>query len=476
MSDARPLAAAGRCLILALACVLTLGLFPSVGAAVDWKERTTRYVVLFHLPEHANTAEQLAGMIDPVVEQMAALHDYTPRRPLVVRLYGNVESYAESSDLARTPYGQVAQASRQPAELALAEPRLRNLAPEQVRNLFRRGLSQLMLDDQTRGQLPVGLLQGVAQYSEQSAAEVEVGARLLDKARLERGMLSWSELNTAERFAAQAEVAGAQGYAVVAFLLDRYGLAPWQRFLNGVRTAPNYEIALAQAYGKPAATLEAEWQGYLGEYFGGSYRINHFQRYDLGIARGHLQAGRYYEAGEELTAMARFVAGAGRVAKETEIREVAKQVETATEGGALLNQGQVQLAAFQYTAARDSFAQARQRYEAIGATPRIEEVDKAIATADSGIVALDQLAEAQRLLAEVKYGEAQTAALAAGKTFAELGDEEHYRQSWMILQDLYTTQTRVAYLLAVLGVLLVLWSFWRLHQQARRSMVPGVLQ
>jgi len=59
--------------------------------------------------------------------------------------------------------------------------------------------------------------------------------------------------------AAQSETAAAQGYAVVAFLLDRYGLAPWQRFVVSTRTAPDMSAALALAYGKPAAALENEF-------------------------------------------------------------------------------------------------------------------------------------------------------------------------------------------------------------------------
>ena len=288
-------------------------LLPAPARAAEWKDRATRYAVVYFQAEQANTAEQLAGMVDPIIEQMAALHDYTARTPLPVRLYNSVEAYAQSSDLARTPYGQVAQADPRARELALAEPRLRNLTPEQIRNLLRRGASQLMLAEQSGGRLPVGLLQGAAQYSEQVSPEVEVGARALDKARRDRAMLSWADLNAPDRFAAQSEVAAAQGYAVVAFLLDRYGLTPWSRFVALNRGAADWTTALAQAYGKPAATLEGEWQAYLAEYFGGSFRLNAFGRYDLAAARAAIQAGRYVEARDEVEALSRFIAEKGSV-------------------------------------------------------------------------------------------------------------------------------------------------------------------
>lgn len=469
-----PLARLGSLLLLPL---LALLLTPTPGsAAVEWKERATRYVVLYYPPELANTADQLASMIDPVFEQMAALHNYTPRRPITVRLHGNVESHARTSELARTPYGQIVQASPGTGELALAEPRLRNLTPEQFRNLFRRGLSQIMLDDATRGRLPLGFLQGAAQYSEVVTPEVEVAARLLDKARRDRAMLSWADLNTPDRFAGQADVAAAESYAVVAFLLDRYGLDAWQRLLAAARDGSDPTATLTQAYGKPAATLESEWHAYLPEYFGGSYRINYFNRYDLSAARTHLLAGSYYEAREELEALAKFVAGAGRSAKENEIREVARQVETGLEGEAALTQGRMLMATFEYAAARETFGQARERFDSIGATTKVGEADQAIAGAASGIKALDQLAAAQRLLAEVKYAEARTAAVEASRAFAALGDEEHYRQSYAILHGLSTTQSYVAYGLGTLGLLYVVWAFWRLRLQARRPALPGVLQ
>jgi hypothetical protein len=174
-----------------------------------------------------------------------ALHEYTPRRPFTIRLYASLEAYGESSALARTSYGQIAQATTQNQEQAIAEPRLRNLTPEQIRNLFRRGVSQLMLAELTSGRMPAGLLQGAAQYSELPTPEVEVNARALDKARLNRALLSWADLNLPDRFVAQSEVAAAQGYSVVAFLHDRYGLAAWQRFIAATRDAGRL-AALAQ--------------------------------------------------------------------------------------------------------------------------------------------------------------------------------------------------------------------------------------
>jgi hypothetical protein len=460
-----------------LCAALALALAPAAGVgAAEWRERTTRYAVVFHQPEHANTAEQLATMIDPIVEQMAALHDYTPRRPFAVRLFGSADLYGQTSELARTPYGQIAQASGQSQELAVAEAKLRNLTPEQIRNLFRRGLTQLMLDDSARGRLPIGLLQGVAQYSETPTPEVEVNARALDKARRDRAMLSWADLNTPERFAAQSEAAAAQGYSVVAFLLDRYGLAPWQRFLVAARTAPDYAAALAQGYGKPAATLEQEWQDYLPEYFGGSYQINYFARFDLNVARAHLQAGRYLEAHDELAAVAKFMAGAGRATKEAELRDLAKQVALGIEADQLLAEGHAQMAGFQYATAREAFLQAKQRFEAIGGAPKLEEVGNAITAAESGITALGQLEDSKRFLGELKYGEARAAATAAIKVFADLSDEEHYRQSYLIIQELDSNQTRIGYLLGLLALLNVGWAVWRLTAQARRRAIPGVLQ
>jgi hypothetical protein len=462
-----------------LCAVLMTALVPGTGqaqTAVDWRERPTRYTIVYFQPEHANTAEQLAGFIDPMVEQMAALHEYTPRRPLLVRLYSSADQYAQSGALAQTPFGQVSSVNLQKQEVALSEPRLRNLTPEQIRNLFRRGLTELMLHDLARGKMPVGFLRGAAQYSEQPSPEVEVNVRLLDKARVERAMLSWADLNQDDRFVASSEVAGAQSYAVVAFMLDRYGLAPWHRFVTALPNAPDYPTALSQAYGRPLTTLESEWQSYLPEYFGGSFKINYFSRYDLGLARSLIQEARYHEARDELEIMAKFVSGAGRATKENDIREMARLVNLGLEGDVLLSQGQATLGAFQYEAAKEIFQQARQRYEDIGATAKITEADQAIAAADSGLTALTQLTDSRRLLGELKYNEARTAAVEAGKAFAALGDEEHYRQSWLILQELNATQTRLAYALGALAVLNVLWAIWRLRGQARRRAVPGVLQ
>jgi hypothetical protein len=464
--------------VLPLVCAALLLAFspPARAAAAEWKERTTRYTVILHQPEHANTAEQLAGLVDPIAEQMAALHNYSLRQPLTIRLFATTDAYAQSSDLARTPYGQIAQASAQSQELAIAEPRLRNLTPEQLRNLFRRGLSQLMLSELTGGRMPIGLLQGAAQYSEAPTPEVEVNARALDKARRDRMLLSWADLNAPDRFAAQSEVAAAEGYAAVAFLIDRYGLAAWQRFIAAARTAPNGLAALEQAYGKPLATLESEWQAYLPEYFGGSYRINYFARYELGVARGHLQAGRYHEARDELEAIARFIAGAGRTAKEAELRDLAGQVTQGLEADLLLAQGQAQMASFQYAAARDTFLQAKTRFETIGAAAKAEETATALAAAESGLTAIDQLEQSKRLLSELKYPEARAAAMAAIKTFASLSDEERYRQTYQIIQELDATLIRIAYVLGGLALANVVWAAWRLTAQARRRAIPGVLQ
>ena len=115
-------------------------------------------------------------MIDPIVEQMAALHDYAPL-PFAVRLFSSADLYGQTSDLARTPYGQAAQASGQTQELALSEPRLRNLDPRADLQLIPPWSDPV--DDRLLGAWPgpVGLLQGVAQYSEMPTPEIEVNAR-----------------------------------------------------------------------------------------------------------------------------------------------------------------------------------------------------------------------------------------------------------------------------------------------------------
>ncbi|MCC6627581.1 MAG: hypothetical protein IT340_09285 [Chloroflexi bacterium] len=464
-----------RCGAILLCLVAVLATAPSGVAAAEWREKTTRSAVILHQPEHANTAEQLAALVDPVAEQMAALHDVALRSPITVRIYPTVEAYAQSSVLARTSYGQIAQVGPT-GELAIAEPRIRNLSPEQMRNLLRRGVSHALVEQSTQGRLPVGLLEGVAQYSERPTSEIEVSARALDRARRERGLLPWADLGKIDRFAAQSETAAAQSYAIVAFLLDRYGLAPWQRFMAATRTAPDVDAALALGYGKPVATLESEWESYLPEFFGGSFRINYFARYDLATAREYLLAGRYQEARDELEALARFVAGAGRATKEAELREVARQVAQGMEAEVLLGQGQAQLASYQYATARETFLEAQQRFQAIGVGSKIEEVNQALASADAGIAAVNQLDASRRLISELKYPEARGAAMSAIRAFAGLGDEEHYRQSYLIIQELDGNVTRIAYLLGVLALASIAWAGWRLVSQSRRPALPGVLQ
>jgi hypothetical protein len=449
---------------------------PVAAQTVESRQRTTQLAVITFSPDLANTAEQLAALVDPVAEQVGAVHDYKPARPYAIRLYNNTNAYDQAYELARTPYGQIAVANPRTGELMVAEPRLRNQTPEQVRNLLRRGLSQLLLHEVTGGRLPIGILQGAAQYAEHSGPEVEVGARLLDRARREQTAPGWADLNRPEVFQERSEVAAAQGYAVVAFLLDRYGLAAWQRYLAAVRTTPDMAAAMQQAYGKPMATLETEWQGYLPEYFGGSFAINYFARYDLGAVRTHMAAGRYVEARDEVEVVARFINGAGRAAKEAELREFVRQINLGLEGEQALGQGHQIMATFDYAGARDAYQRARERFDSLGATPRVTQADEAIARATAGVAALEHLAAAQRMMAELNYGDARTAAEEGSRVFAELGDEQHYRQAYQILVELNRTQTIIAYVLATIGVANVLWAFWRLGTRTRRRAVPGVLR
>jgi hypothetical protein len=162
--------------------------------------------------------------------------------------------------------------------------------------------------------------------------------------------------------------------------------------------------------------------------------------------------------------------------KEAELREVARQVSQAMEAEQLVMQGQSQMAGFQYAAARDLFQEAKGRFEAIGAAPKVEELNAALAAAESGLTAIDQLERAKRLVSELKYIEAREAALAAITVFAALSDEDHYRQSFLIVQELETTLTLLAYVLGGLALANVVWAAWRLSNQARRRVVPGVLQ
>ena len=227
------------------------------------------------------------------------------------------------------------------------------------------------------------------------------------------------------------EVAAAPGYSVFYFLLDKYSLAAWQRFLIAARKArPTTARRWRRATASPPPR-STNRQDYLPEYFGGSFPnqllrpdgMAPWPSPDSGLLGGARTRSRRWPSW----------CPAPVAAKETELRDLARQVSAGLEGEQLLLQGQAQMKGF-HTPSR---ARAKQRYEAIGGPAAARRSHHGDTPRPSpALLPSHSSRRASGSLAELKCSEARAAASEAIKVFAELSDEEHYRQSSFIIQEL----------------------------------------
>jgi hypothetical protein len=313
------------------------------------------------------------------------------------------------------------------------------------------------------GNLPNFLTYGMAFYAERppSTRLARVAAMVADANGRNDPLMHWFELNRDDSTQASPELAASLAYSVAAFLIDRQSVRTFQAFLDVLptQTDADWRPAMERAYGHSADDLEQQWREWLSRWIAGDWRENLVAAFDLEPARKLFDEARYAEAKTLLDSSQLLYADLGDHERLTEVQDLLLQCDTGLQAEALMTQAQQALEHHTYDRAQALLLQARAQYERLPEEHRpIELLGTYEQLAAQGLAATTSLDEAQRLgRSWGDYPEARSAAVGAGTSFAQLGDEEMVARAEAVVADLDARQRRLVLMLGALAALTGAW-------------------
>jgi len=333
---------------------------------------------------------------------------------------------------------------------------------------FKSAIARRLLLDATGGNLAPAFIEGMALYAREPLTPVlSRYAALLQNANSQGGLLSWADLHrTVTGEMASTDLAVAEQYAVTAFLVDHYGIDAYRSFLRASAAATDWRTALQTGYGLPANEIERAWRDDLSRWTNNGWKTNVLAGFDLDPARTLLERGNYAAAKAILERSQRLFSEIGDEVSLQTVSTLLTQCDIGLQAEALMTQTEGALRQFNYSAAGDLLTQAEAQYARLPPDQRpITVLASYRDLTNRGLTAIAQLANADRLAGSwTEFPRARDDALAAGATFAELGDADRLQQATLVLDRIDERQRRLVLLLGGLALISLIWLLlWRIH-------------
>jgi hypothetical protein len=338
-------------------------------------------------------------------------------------------------------------------------PELLALSPTQLEDEIRNAVSQLTAHQLAGGAAPSGFAAGIGLYVELPTSEYLARlASTVQTATQQNTLLTWFDLNRPVADA-DRELAVAESYAVIAYLIERYDIPSVRAFLEEIPKAASWQDAARTAFQADPASIEEQWRADLPIWTVSGWRDNLIAAFDLGPARNLLAQGQYVAAKALLDPSLNLYRQLDDPAALQEAQTMMSQADTGIQAEALMTEVEAALHAHDYARASNLLDQAEIQYRSL---PAEHVPESLLATfrqlAADGLTALGQLKEADRMADSWgSYPEARAAAKDAGNTFARLGDEPNRAASDSVLNRLDNRQRRLVVLMGCLGLLTLAW-------------------
>lgn len=444
------------------AALLLLGLCgalagaPAHAADDEWQTLATTYFTLYYPPGTTDTAQRYAAVVDDLYAYVAAVFEHGPAAPVPLRLYPDSAAYARANPIARYVEGVLAHADPRRGEIGIAVDRVDRTNPSTLRDTVRHELMHLAAIELSSDRLPIGFQEGLAQYAEKEASDRRRLVSSLEQADRQGRLLTWDALNDQRRFLGRMNVAYPESLSVMSFLLDRYGLGTFQKYLValGQSDAPYWET-LENTYGHSVGELEMEWREYLPTYIASRWDQNLLRGLDLTDARARFAAGEYAAARPLFEESQRLFAELDRTERLAEARGYLERIALALSAEEHATQGRAALAARDYAQARVLLVEADAQYAAAGDTKGRPTLAVPLDDAERGARAGEQLAAAHALVAGWRYPESRVHSREAAALYLTLGDQTGFQQAETLRADAETAQRRLALLLLAAGGLVL---------------------
>jgi|HigsolmetaAR202D_1030399.scaffolds.fasta_scaffold00562_17 hypothetical protein len=419
---------------------------------IDWQERRTDYFSILYAPGDSHV-DTYADFVDDIYEELAVIFSHRTDPPITIRLYPTQEAYFQATPQAAQYPGVVAHANSQRRELVVVLPLTARQSEIEVENNIRHELTHLIASELSGNRLNIAFQEGIAQYVEHPAGELETRITLLERAYQDNQLFKWSEMNDRDTVYSNPEIGYPQALSMVAFLMERYGLKGFHSFLSASERSSGYRSALERAYGVSADTLEQEWLNWLPDYIAGGYKRNAINSYDLSVARELLQQARYSDAQLELEQAIAWLErnsndSESMLAVLDEAQRLLRQSIRGQEAEQAALAARSALEANDYERSSELVKQAQEAYAEIGDQRQNEVLATFAERAERGLQAIAELDRAITAARSVRYPSARAAAKQAASEFDALGDFDRALQARILIRSLDQRQQ-------ILGVVLV---------------------
>ena len=345
-------------------------------------------------------------------------------------------------------------------DLAVDLEAFQRATPLEAENALRHGMAHVTIREASHGRIPRGFDEGLAAYFEQPVpAQMARHAALVQNARANGDLLTWSDLNRPPMPEADPAEIMAHAYAMVAYFIDRDGAGKLGEFIGALSSEPDWRSMMRETYNRAPTELEAQWVENLPRWTTGGWRTNLLAGFDLEPARDLIARGHYASARRDLEQSLRLFTDLNDEEGIAQINDLMAQTDIGLQAETLMGQTQASLELHDYDRAQDLLSQAQSQFERLGG---VQAPDETIAVyaglSQQGIQAEQDLARARALSRRwADYPLARQAALDAGTAYATLGDNTGYDSSAAVMKALDERQLRLVLLVGGLTLLSVAW-------------------
>jgi hypothetical protein len=416
-------------------------------------------------------------LIDDGMDQLDAFLPPFPDK-LDIYVYPGDAAFGQATANARWPELEPGPVLANPGigDLAVDLEAFQRATPLEAENALRHGMAHVAIRAASRGRAPRGFDEGLAAYFEQPVpAQMARHAALVQNARSNGDLLTWSDLNRPLPPEAEPAQIMAHAYAMVAYFIDRDGAGKLGEFIGALGSEPDWRAVMRETYNRAPADLEAQWVENLPRWTTGGWRTNLLAGFDLEPARDLIAKGHYASARRELEQSLRLFTDLNDETGIDQINDLMAQTDIGLQAETLMGQTQASLEVHDYDRAQDLLSQAQSQFARLGGVQAPDETIVVYAgLSQQGLQAEQDLARA-RVLSRRWADDplARQAALSAGTAYADLGDSAGYESSAAVMRALDERQLRLVLLVGGLTLLSVAWLGLWLWSRGKSSLDWG---
>lgn len=450
---------------IALACLLLSAVLPLArGVAAQQSGSTIATAGKVTISVEGSTqlnagalAKQLGPSLTTTWEELGAVFGTQPVHPVTLAF---VPAPAQSALTGLLPIDTGAWADVTGQLVLIRIDSWQKRTPNEIAELLRNALSRGFMQTAAAGKMPIGLMQGAALFVERPLLpeQSRLGSVVRTAAQTP-GLPAWSVLLPDQPRATDEATASAEAYAVVSFLVDRYGIASFQQFIHAIGPADDWQAAMEKAFGEPAAKIESRWHDGLSQWYTTGWRINVLTGFDLSPAQGLFDRGAYTAAKGYLQPSQQLFSQLGDKERLSKVEALLAQCDVGIQAEQVMSNVKSALDSHDYDRASQLLSQAEQLYTLLPKEQRPASLLMTYHTlADRGLHATATLAQAQGQSGDWgQTRETRRLALAAGESFSMLGDTNRIQAAQGLVSRMDVRQHRVVLSLGGLGGLLLFW-------------------